>query len=619
MTYLDFFVEVRASSATKCHVTARSPRGECDEEITLPLDLGALATARAALHGNALRLASSPRDSGALPGRRDLGAPAPSEVDARDFGKALYGAIFRGQLAELFAASREYAKHVGKGLRVNIVTHDPALALVPWELLCSRHGDYLCLSERTPLVRYAFVGKPQATLRVEPPLQILGVLSMGGGSPLDLEQERARIGAALDPLLRKGLAEITWLNEPATQDLLEALGRRDWHVLHFAGHGTFDQASAQGLLSIASEGGGHGHLRATDLRTLLRDRPSLKMVFLNACNGAVGHPQELFSSTAALMAEAGVPAVLAMQFPISDHVATNFACQIYRQIAEGRSVEEAVTEARKGICVGGSLEWATPVLFMRSGEGAILQVTQRPSGPDPRPQGGEVPAPPPPVSPPIRPRPPAVMAVLALALTALGVLATYGAQKLFGPPHAATPPADAPAAAAPPASAPANAPAPYDWSTPCVPAAGAVDWVSKVRSALCDLESKRPAAAWLKLDELARKVDLADEARGIVSKHASRASEGAGQLLAQTNEPPAALTLSLDDGQLVTPNAVIPVNPGRRTLTIRKNGREVRALVVQVVPGALTTINVQTNRPAPEKPSPHGNKICDDRLNCVPL
>ncbi|HEU4535871.1 MAG TPA: CHAT domain-containing protein, partial [Polyangiaceae bacterium] len=182
---------------------------------------------------------------------------------------------------------------------------------------------------------------------------------------------RACVSAELAGLCARGLAEIEWLEAPTGQDLRAALDRKEWHVLHFAGHGSFDRDSAQGLLSIAA--GGRGHLRASDLRLLLRDRPSLRLVFLNSCEGAVGDAHELFSSTAALVAEAGVPAVVAMQFPISDEAAARFARSVYHQIAAGAALEKAVAEARKDVYMGGSLEWATPVLFMRSAGGALLR------------------------------------------------------------------------------------------------------------------------------------------------------------------------------------------------------------------------------------------------------
>jgi CHAT domain-containing protein len=367
VNYLDFDLEVRALSGTRCRVTVRSPQGDHDGVIDLPASPEALGAERARLYGEALRSVG-----GGVGRGRELWPPGAVGGDAGALGKALHEAIFQGRIAELFAASLAHANLLGRGVRIRLATLDASLALIPWELLCPRRGDSLCLSEATPIVRHVLVGRPRAPLRIEPPLRILGVLSTGGGGPLDLARERASVSAELEPLRARGLAEIEWLEAPTGRDLLAALDRKDWHILHFAGHGAFDPAMSQGVLSIAS--GGRDHLRASELRVLLRDRPSLRLVFLNACDGAVGDAHELFSSTAALVAEAGVPAVVAMQFPISDEIATRFAQHVYRQIAAGAPLERAVAGARKDIYLGGSLEWATPVLFMRSAEGALWQV-----------------------------------------------------------------------------------------------------------------------------------------------------------------------------------------------------------------------------------------------------
>ncbi|HEU4534369.1 MAG TPA: hypothetical protein VFS00_09635, partial [Polyangiaceae bacterium] len=69
--------------------------------------------------------------------------------------------------------------------------------------------------------------------------------------------------------------------------------------------------------------------------------------------------------------------------------------------------------------------------------------------------------------------------------------------------------------------------------------------------------------------------------------------------------------------QLVTPNAATPVEPGRRTLTVSRGGREVQSLIVHVSPGAVATINVPTKHPAPGRAPAHGAKICDPSLNCI--
>jgi hypothetical protein len=56
---------------------------------------------------------------------------------------------------------------------------------------------------------------------------------------------------------------------------------------------------------------------AEDLRILLKEIPHgcLQLVVLNACDGARSREGDLFSSTAAMLADGGIPAVVAMQFP----------------------------------------------------------------------------------------------------------------------------------------------------------------------------------------------------------------------------------------------------------------------------------------------------------------
>ncbi|MFN3982407.1 MAG: CHAT domain-containing protein, partial [Caldilinea sp.] len=63
----------------------------------------------------------------------------------------------------------------------------------------------------------------------------------------------------------------------------------------------------------------------------------------------------------------GIPAVIAMQFAISDAAATVFAHEFYAAIADGYALEAALTEARKAMFAQQQgVEWATPVLYTRT-------------------------------------------------------------------------------------------------------------------------------------------------------------------------------------------------------------------------------------------------------------
>jgi formylglycine-generating enzyme required for sulfatase activity len=85
-----------------------------------------------------------------------------------------------------------------------------------------------------------------------------------------------------------------------------------------------------------------------------------------------------------------LPAVVAMQFEISDRAAIAFAADFYRVLAESGAVDEAVCEARQAVfCLPNEIEWGTPVLFLHAPDGMLfeLPVEKKPQ-PDVQPPAG---------------------------------------------------------------------------------------------------------------------------------------------------------------------------------------------------------------------------------------
>jgi hypothetical protein len=121
---------------------------------------------------------------------------------------------------------------------------------------------------------------------------------------------------------------------------------------------------------------------------------------LNSCEGAKGSDTNIFSSTSSILMRRGVPAVVAMQYEITDRAAIEFSQVFYEDIAHGLAVDTAVTEARKAISMsmGSSLEWGTPVLHMRAPDGVLFDIRGTP-----QPVARVEPAPTPPTAPPIAP------------------------------------------------------------------------------------------------------------------------------------------------------------------------------------------------------------------------
>jgi tetratricopeptide (TPR) repeat protein len=101
---------------------------------------------------------------------------------------------------------------------------------------------------------------------------------------------------------------------------------------------------------------------------------------LNACEGARAALDDQFAGTAQSLVQLGIPAVIAMQFRITDQASILLAREFYGALADGYPVDAALTEARKAIKTeGNDLEWGTPVLYMRSPDGHIFDIAQIPA------------------------------------------------------------------------------------------------------------------------------------------------------------------------------------------------------------------------------------------------
>ncbi len=284
-----------------------------------------------------------------------------------------------GEARSLYYECLREAGHQGKGVRLKLNIQPAHLAVLPWEFLYDpRRKDYVCLDANTPLVRYSELAQTAPPLAVTPPLRILGMIADPTDlTRLDVGLEQQRVIEAVRPLQARGLVELTWLAGQTWRELQAALrpAYGPWHIFHFIGHGGFDVAHDEGLLLLADEQGQARPLTATQLgRLLASQRAALRLVLLNSCEGARGGRQDLLSSTAATLIQSGIPAVLAMQYEITNDAAVEFARTFYESLADNQPVDAAVAEARNAINLRDaySLEWGTPVLHMRAPDGQLF-------------------------------------------------------------------------------------------------------------------------------------------------------------------------------------------------------------------------------------------------------
>jgi hypothetical protein len=79
------------------------------------------------------------------------------------------------------------------------------------------------------------------------------------------------------------------------------------------------------------------------------------------------------------LVQQGIPAVIAMQFEITDQAALTFSQNFYASLVDGSPVDAALSEARMSIFASGNdIEWGTPVLFTRSSDGRLFDIASAP-------------------------------------------------------------------------------------------------------------------------------------------------------------------------------------------------------------------------------------------------
>lgn len=297
-------------------------------------------------------------------------------------GEALFRALFSGQPGLLLAHSLGSSGERGLRLRLRfrLDTDDPRLALLhslPWELLYKADSrDFLGLSRQTPIVRSLEVPRPVPALPLPSPLRILAVPALPEGTvhlDLDLERRNLEEAWAAHPDV-----EIVLLDKPGPSGLRQALLEAPFHVIHFMGHGEMDPATGRGVLFFAGVDGTRIRVSGESLAALLKDVRTVRLVFLNACESGRtpdGAEVDPFAGVATALVLGGIPAVVAMQLPVSDAAAIVFSRTVYERLAAGDLLDAAVAEGRLALYTEfpDSVEWAVPVLFSRIPDGRLFR------------------------------------------------------------------------------------------------------------------------------------------------------------------------------------------------------------------------------------------------------
>jgi tetratricopeptide (TPR) repeat protein len=299
----------------------------------------------------------------------------------RDFGRG----VFRSVFTDVPSIQRIYERSKGaaQDLRIKLRIEAADLAGLPWEYLYDEDDMPGFVSLTRPIVRYLETAGSVGRMGVKGPLRILGMIADPSTSEwpkLNVVKERDRINKGIDSLQHEGKVDFQWVPGGSGRDLMKKLLEGEWHIFHFIGHGGVEEASpgagASGFVVMVDEDGRPVKKFASDLAMMLTGaKRSMRLIMLNCCESARVNVGDRFGNPAiGLMKTGWLPAVVAMQFPITDSAAISMSEGFYAALAGNRSIDDAVTLARKFIQEKSRVEWGIPVLYMRSPDGRIFDV-----------------------------------------------------------------------------------------------------------------------------------------------------------------------------------------------------------------------------------------------------
>lgn len=304
------------------------------------------------------------------------------------YGRALGAALLGGEVGNVYRQAIAAAQSQGVTLRARLFVGPSAGVLhgLRWEtMLDPRDGSPLLTDENIVFSRYLSsndwrpVGlRPKSALRavvvVSGPTD-LDSFDVGRGlAPVRVEEEVQRAREGLSPLPTRVLAA----HGEVTDERLFSELRDGCDILYVVCHGYL--ASGEPILLLENEDGTAAPVRGSALVDRIRDLTRVpRLVVLASCQSAgAGHATHsadggVLAALGPRLAEAGVPAVLAMQGDISMETVARFMPTFFRELQRDGQIDRAMAAARGA--VRDRHDWWVPTLFMRLRSGRIWYVS----------------------------------------------------------------------------------------------------------------------------------------------------------------------------------------------------------------------------------------------------
>ena len=308
---------------------------------------------------------------------------SPEETDR--YGRWLTGAFFKDpELRERFAWARGEADRTDSPLRVRLwlTPATPRLHGVLWERLQEPDtGRPLALNPRLHLSRYLSGGRSHA-LKMQPRDRLRALVAIANPAGLDnqsvagrdlapivVESEWQRAETSLQSITIERLAA----PEHTTLENLMTRLREGFDILYLVCHGAL--LDGEPWLWLENDQGGIDRVAGTRLAARLAQIQELpRLVVLASCQSGLGEGSLIgdggeLTALAPRLAEAGVPAVIAMQGDVRMQTASKFFPTFFEELLKDGQIDHAVTVARTAIAE--CSDWWVPTLITRLKVGRI--------------------------------------------------------------------------------------------------------------------------------------------------------------------------------------------------------------------------------------------------------
>lgn len=291
----------------------------------------------------------------------------PNDEELMHFGGLLFETLLQGDVRRLYDEARTRQRR--QRLDLVLTSMISWISEKPWEFAYDTGRRSFLATEEIHFVRNVLTNVPaDPIVRADGSLHILAAAAQPVGfGRLSIDQEVEVVRRGFEPLIRAGLVTLDVLPRATPALLHDHLSSGAYHVVHFIGHGVYDDARREGCLVFENDRGGEYRIGERALREIFCKR-GLSLVFLNACESGRGGRAEFNKGVAQSLVAHGLPALVANQYSVLDSSATSFAQRFYGSVAQGQSVGEAAREARIAVNYslhGELIDWAVPVLYAR--------------------------------------------------------------------------------------------------------------------------------------------------------------------------------------------------------------------------------------------------------------